>query len=554
MIGTHADYIKLRDLDYPNVQLAISELSSQVDSIELLPGPQGEQGVPGPQGEQGVPGPQGEQGVPGPQGEQGIPGPQIIQEKYDNIPPTGVVKTSATTILQLSEKSETFNDNTQNLISSVNFEFENVADGITSFVAVDNQNGYFVDQNFVKVSLGGKIKANTHFMCNGNTYVILSCVNDDITYSKNDGSVGDLSGTYALDWIRGNVIADVLSLTSKETDDFLEIPLTNITFNIDPTLYQHFTNSTISSFVGGIPPGPVGFYYAHDPPGDYVFLQWQLPEPKRITKINLNLTWLVGDVYCVLQGSNDGIAYTDIEPLAFSGSGAYEINNQDYYEYYRIFATLSGQFSLGSSVIYGLYESPVAVPIDCYYSIFSNNLGNIDTSFYSILNYINTIVDDKNQQIAFSLSFNNSSSFEIYTGSSWKEIVKNNNDIWEYYNNSSWIPASKNDKFIAMSEALNIPQNIMDAAGLNASIINNRWEIAGFPNINFSISLKSQNLRANPKVLNVICNYDSVLSRIISVASNDIVVTCPGFSIGTKEFTIKNNSTETKSFIISKIL
>ena len=51
-------------------------LQSQIDNIQLTPGPQGNQGVAGPQGNQGVAGPQGNQGVAGPQGDQGVAGPQ----------------------------------------------------------------------------------------------------------------------------------------------------------------------------------------------------------------------------------------------------------------------------------------------------------------------------------------------------------------------------------------------------------------------------------------------------------------------------------------------
>ncbi len=50
-------------------------LQSQIDNIQLTPGPQGNQGVAGPQGYQGVAGPQGDQGVAGPQGDQGVAGP-----------------------------------------------------------------------------------------------------------------------------------------------------------------------------------------------------------------------------------------------------------------------------------------------------------------------------------------------------------------------------------------------------------------------------------------------------------------------------------------------
>ena len=84
-IGTIVTGSTVYAADKPNGQPfdavweAIGLLQTQVDEIELTPGPQGEPGVPGPQGEQGLQGPQGEpgpQGIQGIQGQQGEPGPQ----------------------------------------------------------------------------------------------------------------------------------------------------------------------------------------------------------------------------------------------------------------------------------------------------------------------------------------------------------------------------------------------------------------------------------------------------------------------------------------------
>lgn len=78
--------------DYATIEF----VNQEINKIELLPGPQGEQGLQGPQGEQGLQGPQGEPGpagadgtvsfdeltneqresLRGPRGEQGLQGPQ----------------------------------------------------------------------------------------------------------------------------------------------------------------------------------------------------------------------------------------------------------------------------------------------------------------------------------------------------------------------------------------------------------------------------------------------------------------------------------------------
>ena len=55
---------------------AISYLQSQIDTIELMPGPPGPVGPMGPQGPEGPMGSEGPQGLPGEQGPQGEPGPK----------------------------------------------------------------------------------------------------------------------------------------------------------------------------------------------------------------------------------------------------------------------------------------------------------------------------------------------------------------------------------------------------------------------------------------------------------------------------------------------
>ena len=56
-----------------------SELENRIENVQLIPGPQGEQGIKGDigsQGEQGVKGDKGDTGLQGPQGGSGISGPQ----------------------------------------------------------------------------------------------------------------------------------------------------------------------------------------------------------------------------------------------------------------------------------------------------------------------------------------------------------------------------------------------------------------------------------------------------------------------------------------------
>ncbi len=69
---------------------AVTGLQSQIDTIELTPGPQGPEGPQGPQGEPGPQGEQGIQGETGPQGPQGEAGPQGLQGPTGATGPQGI--------------------------------------------------------------------------------------------------------------------------------------------------------------------------------------------------------------------------------------------------------------------------------------------------------------------------------------------------------------------------------------------------------------------------------------------------------------------------------
>ena len=64
--------------DHNKVVDAIKEVRTNVDEIELTPGPKGDKGDPGPAGAKGDPGPAGEDGTDGAKGakgDKGDPGP-----------------------------------------------------------------------------------------------------------------------------------------------------------------------------------------------------------------------------------------------------------------------------------------------------------------------------------------------------------------------------------------------------------------------------------------------------------------------------------------------
>jgi hypothetical protein len=59
-----------------SLKAQLEAVESEISSIELTPGPQGETGAAGPAGPQGEPGPQGEQGIQGVEGPAGAEGPE----------------------------------------------------------------------------------------------------------------------------------------------------------------------------------------------------------------------------------------------------------------------------------------------------------------------------------------------------------------------------------------------------------------------------------------------------------------------------------------------
>jgi len=81
------------NIAFGGVKQDVADLQSQINTIELMPGPQGEQGIPGDQGipgVQGAPGERGAPGVQGVQGEQGNPGEQGVPGEQGNLGEQGL--------------------------------------------------------------------------------------------------------------------------------------------------------------------------------------------------------------------------------------------------------------------------------------------------------------------------------------------------------------------------------------------------------------------------------------------------------------------------------
>ncbi len=97
--GAAAGVVKVSEKDKTgtngNIWTAIADLQTQINNIQLIPGPKGDTGAQGPQGETGPQGPQGETGATGATGATGPQGPQGAQG------PAGPAGTSGTQVVVL---------------------------------------------------------------------------------------------------------------------------------------------------------------------------------------------------------------------------------------------------------------------------------------------------------------------------------------------------------------------------------------------------------------------------------------------------------------------
>ena len=165
----HQDISHLASADYvdtvaQHINNTISYLAPQdyvdeaIRTIELTPGPQGEQGIQGIQGEVGPQGEQGVQGPEGPQGEQGIQGEQGPAGVDGYTPVKGVdyfteedmadiaTKDDVNNLVYVIDKgdSSTEIDISEFLVGSYNYKLRGTVKGSTSTISFDNELAYAI--------------------------------------------------------------------------------------------------------------------------------------------------------------------------------------------------------------------------------------------------------------------------------------------------------------------------------------------------------------------------------------------------------------------------
>ncbi|KPA13623.1 Laminin G, subdomain protein 2 domain protein [Candidatus Magnetomorum sp. HK-1] len=205
-------------------------------------------------------------------------------------------------------------------------------------------------------------------------------------------------------------------------------------------------------------------------------------------------------------------------------------------------------------------------PINKFYTTITNNIGQFDTTAWTKLNS-GSLTELLNNQIAsYCLSFDNRSTFQIYDSATgaWRNIVRDNSGTWQYNNSASgseiWQNATINEMAATISEAVTISENQMIAEQFNAitggdaSQWLDGWNYA--PNINIAVSLKTITSTNTPEVSAITFNYNEVFTRLAAltdgIATGSFTAQADDFTIGTRTWTIRNVSGETKSFIVNK--
>ncbi|KPA09168.1 hypothetical protein MHK_010643 [Candidatus Magnetomorum sp. HK-1] len=205
-------------------------------------------------------------------------------------------------------------------------------------------------------------------------------------------------------------------------------------------------------------------------------------------------------------------------------------------------------------------------PVNQFYTAITNDTGQFNTSTWTNLNS-GIITESLNGQIAYySLSFDDRSTFQIYKSAieAWRNIVRDNSGTWQYNNGANgsenWVNCTINEMAAAVSGAVTISENQMTAGQFNAitggesSPWIDGWNYTS--NIDLAVSLKTITSTSNPEVSSITFNNDEAFTRIAAftdgIATGSFTAEANEFTIGTRTWTIKNVSGETKSIIVNK--
>jgi len=277
-----------------------------------------------------------------------------------------------------------------------------------------------------------------------------------------------------------------------------------------------------------------------------------------------------------VDGSQDGSTYS-----SYSGTiGNYDVRigrgttvGTDYAGYIDEIRVSKGTDRTWTGATITVPTSPYGAgssPANQTYTAVTSTTGQFNTTTWDDLNSGTVTESTAGQSAFYSVSFDDKATFRIYDTSdtSWRNIASNSNAItgetegvWCYNTGASgaetWIVATVNEQNAAISEAVTVTANQQTGTQFNAitdAIWNDAWTVAD--DIDIAVSLKTTSVSSNPQTSSLVFNYDGVETRVATftdgVATGSFTATTSGFNIGSRTWTIKNVSGETKSCIVNK--
>jgi len=447
-----------------------------------------------------------------------------------------------------------------------------------------------------------RVIENVNFQLNGDTtktYTINTITDDgeatdEVAFSLNDGTAATLAtGNYDVDWIRGaNMVDDKISLAGISTiTDTLENKgnASNGFYNGrdeaypgTPSIIAQFFDGTIGSSQSGAVFRGTGKYFGANF-GVNTKVQkirfYNRPSSGTIKYFKVEGDFGDGNgfVKIPITGVEDFTDFYNTDEAEYTNDGNYGWATVSFPEVevtqIRIF--INGYFGSDPSSRMNELEilgrvGSVIVPANQTYTAVTSTTGQFNTTAWDDLNS-GTVTETTNSQSAFySVSFDDKATFQIYDTSdtAWRNIASNSNAItgetegvWCYNTGASgaetWTVATVNEQNAAISQAVTVTANQQTGTQFNAitdAIWNDAWTVAD--DIDIAVSLKTTSASSNPQTSSLVFNYDGVETRVATftdgVATGSFTATASGFNIGSRTWTIKNVSGETKSCIVNK--
>jgi len=289
---------------------------------------------------------------------------------------------------------------------------------------------------------------------------------------------------------------------------------------------------------------------------------------------HIGLSRSSGTVKAYLDGSQLGSDWSDSGTLDFGNINIGRMYSNTYYYLDGKIANL--RIQKGEAIDFSIVGKPTepygagSSPANQTYTAVTSTTGQFNTTAWDDLNSGTVTESTAGQSAFYSVSFDDKATFQIYDTSdtSWRNIASNSNAItgeteWVWCHNTwaswveTWTVSAINEQNASISEAMTVTANQQTWTQFNAisdAIWNDAWSVAD--DIDIAVSLKTTSASANPQTSSLVFNYDWVIGRTATfndwIATWSFEATTSWFWIGTKTWTVKNVSWETKSFIVNK--